>query len=310
MSSSKANAKPTRVLVLGASGSVGGSVVRELGAYKGLDVVRATRKADQAETWRADGKSAVCIDLDDPRTFPQALKDVDHLFIMTGYTMNMVQQVKTIVDAAVDAGIRFVVHLGVFGNGKSTDPHYAWHELVERYIQGSGIAWCHLHPNFFMENLLSFMPIRDGLISWPMGDGAAGWTAADDIAAVAAKVLAEGTETHAGKDYFLSTDVFDGPQLAEVLSKSLGRRVTAQVIKPDELKEALDAKAVPLPAGMDIPFSLSMLELVRQVDDGRLAYAATRTSTIERLLGREPITLANWAAAHEKELLGSDQLLG
>ena len=307
MSSSQANAKPTRVLVLGASGSVGGSVVRELGAYNGLDVVRATRKADQAKNWQADGKSAVCIDLDDPRTFPQALKNVDHLYVMTGYTMNMVQHVKTIVDAAVDAGVRFVVHLGVFGNGKSTDPHYAWHELVERYIQGSGIAWCHLHPNFFMENLLSFMPIKDGLISWPMGDGAAGWTAADDIAAVAAKVLAEGPETHAGKDYFLSTDVFNGPQLAEVLSKSLGRRVAAQVIKPDELKEALNANAVPLPAGMDVPFSLSMLELVRQVDDGRLAYAATRTNTIERLLGREPITLANWAAAHEKELLGSDQ---
>ena len=306
MSSSQANAKPTRVLVLGASGSVGGSVVRELGAYRGLDVVRATRNAQQAEAWQADGKSAVCIDLDDPRTFPQALKHVDHLFIMTGYTMNMVQQVKTMVDAAVDAGVRFVVHLGVFGNGKSTDPHYAWHELVERYIQGSGIAWCHLHPNFFMENLLSFMPIKDGSVSWPMGDGAAGWTAADDIAAVAAKVLAEGPETHAGKDYFLSTDVFNGPQLAEVLSKSLGRRVTAQVIKPDQLKEALDAQAVPLPAGMDVPFSMSMLELVRQVDDGRLAYAATRTNTIERLLGREPITLANWAAAHEKELLGSD----
>ena len=307
MSSSQSNANPTRVLVLGSSGSVGRSVVRELGAYQGLDIVRATRKADQAENWRADGKSAVCIDLDDPRTFPQALKNVDRLFIMTGYTMNMVQHVKTIVDAAVDAGIRFVVHLGVFGNGKPTDPHYAWHELVERYIQGSGIAWCHLHPNFFMENLLSFMPIKDGLISWPMGDGAAGWTAADDIAAVAAKVLAEGPETHSGRDYYLSTDVFDGPQLAKVLSKSLGRRVTAQVIKPDVLKEALDAKAVPLPAGMDVPFSLSMLELVRQVDDGRLAYAATRTNTIQRLLGREPITLANWAVAHEKELLGSDQ---
>ena len=225
---------------------------------------------------------------------------------MTGYTMNMVQQTKTIVDAAVDAGVCFVVHLGVFGNGKSTDPHYAWHELVERYIQGSGIAWCHLHPNFFMENLLSFMPVKDGSVSWPMGDGAAGWTAADDIAAVAAKVLAEGPETHAGEDYFLSTDVFDGPQLAEVLSASLGRRVTAQIIKPDELKKALDAKAMPLPAGMDVPFSLSMLELVRQVEDGRLAYAATRTNTIQRLLGREPITLADWAAAHEKELLGSD----
>ncbi len=304
MDEKQVTSENARTLVLGSSGGVGGAVVHELSRHAGVEVVRATRNVQQLSAWRSDGKSAVHIDLDDARTFPEALRGVERLFIMTGYTINMVHQVKTIVDAAVDAGVSFIVHLGVFGNGKSTDPHYAWHELVERYIQGSGIAWCHLHPNFFMENLLSFMPIRNGFVSWPMGDGKAGWTAGDDIAAVAAKVLAEGPEIHAGSDYFLSTDIFNGPELAEVISKSLGQEVKAQVIKPDDLREALEAKAVPLPAGMDVPFSLSMLELVTQVADGRLAYAATRTNTIERLLGREPITLAHWASAHEKELLG------
>jgi NAD(P)H dehydrogenase (quinone) len=61
---------------------------------------------------------------------------------MTGYTIHMVHQMKTITDAAVDAGVSFMVHLGVFGNGRSTDPHFAWHKLVERYIEGSGVAWC------------------------------------------------------------------------------------------------------------------------------------------------------------------------
>jgi len=40
-----------------------------------------------------------------------------------------------------------------------------------------------------------------------MGDKRVGWVASDDIAAVAAKVLAEGSERHAGKNYYLSTDV-------------------------------------------------------------------------------------------------------
>ena len=292
-----------RLLVLGASGAVGGGVIRELGAYPDIEVVRATRDRRQAEAWEAEGHSAVCIDLDDPRTFPAALRGIDRLFIMTGYTINMVQQVKTIVDAAVDAGVGFVVHLGVFGNGKSTDPHYAWHELVERYIQGSGLAWCHLHANFFMENLLSFMPVRAGAITWPMADREIGWVAGDDIAAVAAKVLAQGPEVHANQAYVLSADVVDGPALAKVLSVSLGREVKAKVITPDDLQGALEAGAMPLPAGMDQPFSKSMLELVRQVADGRLAYAATRTDTVRELLGRDPIDFGQWARAHRQQLL-------
>ena len=37
----------------------------------------------------------------------------------------------------MDAGVSLIVHLGVFGNGRSTDPHFAWHELVEGSIEGS-----------------------------------------------------------------------------------------------------------------------------------------------------------------------------
>ena len=302
MSSNQPKRRP-RVLVLGSSGEVGGAVLRDLKIYSNLEVVRATRDARQAEAWQAESRPAVVLDLDDPRSFPAALQGVDRLFIMTGYTINMVHQVKTIVDAAVQAGVGFVVHLGVFGDGKSTDPHYAWHELVERYIEGSGLPWCHVHSNFFMENLLSFMPIKDGAITWPMADREIGWIAAGDIAAVVAKVLAEGPEAHASQTYVLSADVVDGPALASILSGSLGRDIKANVVTPDDMKTALEAGAVPMPAGMDKPFSMSMLELVRQVAEGRLAYAATSTNTVNILLGRDPIGFAHWARDHREQLL-------
>ena len=226
MSSSQSKSRP-RILVLGSSGAIGSEVLRDLNIYPDLEIVRATRDAQQAGTWQAEGKLAVVLDLNDPRSFPAALQGVDRLFIMTGYTIDMVHQVKTIVDAAVQAGVGFLVHLGVFGDGKSTDPHYAWHELVERYIQGSGIPWCHVHANFFMENLLTFMPISAGAITWPMADRGIGWIAGADIAAVGAKVLAEGPDAHAGQTYVLSAEVVDGPALAKILSTSLGQEIKA-----------------------------------------------------------------------------------
>ena len=292
-----------KVLVLGSSGSVGGLVAQKLDVQPGVETVRTTRKQQEAAALQAAGKLSVLLDLDDPRTFAAALSGIDRLFIMTGYTMNMVTQVKTITDAAAAAGVGFIVHLGVLSDGKSTDPHYAWHELVETYIRASGLAWCNLHSNFFMENLLSFMRITDGTLTWPMGDASIGWVAGEDLAAVAAKVLAEGPDAHAGKTYQLSTDVVNGPQLAAILGRALRRDIRASVVTPDDLKAALDAGQVSLPPGMDAPFSASMLELSRQVADGRLSYAATSTDTVQALLARAPVSFEQWARDHEDQLL-------
>jgi hypothetical protein len=49
------------------------------------------------------------------------------------------RQTKTILDAAADAGVRFIVHLGIFGYGRLTYAYGTWHEIVERYIEGRWI---------------------------------------------------------------------------------------------------------------------------------------------------------------------------
>jgi uncharacterized protein YbjT (DUF2867 family) len=146
----------SRVLVLGSTGLIGTAIAADLDdASDRVEVVRVSRDPEAVERWRGEGRSAVRLDLDDARTFSAALDGIDRLFVMTGYTVAMTHQTKTITDAAVDAGVGQIVHLGIFGNGRSTDPHFAWHELVERYIEGSGVPWTHLHPHMFMENLLS-----------------------------------------------------------------------------------------------------------------------------------------------------------
>jgi NAD(P)H dehydrogenase (quinone) len=74
-----------------------------------------------------------------------------------------------------------------------------------------------------------------GALRWPMGDKRVGWVASDDIAAVAAKVLAEGPERHAGKNYYLSTDLLNGMEVAGVLSRATDRPIQALVMTPDDL---------------------------------------------------------------------------
>jgi len=38
--------------------------------------------------------------------------------------------------------------------------------MVERYIEGSGVAWTHLHPDLFMDNLLAAAPVVDVKFYW------------------------------------------------------------------------------------------------------------------------------------------------
>jgi uncharacterized protein YbjT (DUF2867 family) len=301
--------QPTRprVLILGSTGVTGKAIAAKLDdASDRVEVVRASRNPKTIERLQSQGRSAVQLDLDDARTFPAALEGVDRLFVMTGYTVAMTHQTKTITDAATDAGVGHIVHLGIFGNGRSTDPHFAWHELVERYIECSGVPWTHLHPHMFMENLLSVLVLRDGRLPWPAGDKPIGWLAGEDLASVAAKVLTEGPDIHAGKGYWMSTDLLNGVQAAAILSEALGWTVPADVITPDELRQAVSQGLVTTPSFMEENYARSSFEWFQQIFDGRMDYAAATTTTVEELLGRPPMHLAEWAVRNRDAVLAAE----
>jgi NAD(P)H dehydrogenase (quinone) len=294
-----------RVLVLGATGRTGAAVAAALDESQPSSIpVRASRSPETVALWRKQDKQAVFIDLDDPDTFAEALAGIDRVFLMAGYTAAMIEQAKTLVDAAEDAGVRFVVHLGVFGNGRSTDPHFAWHEMIERYIKGSRLAWANVHPHVFMENLLTVNRLQNGTFVWPAGDRPVGWVANDDVGAVAARVLAEGPDVHAGKDYYLSTEVLTAVEVAATLSRVLHRDIPAMILTPQDIRNLVDSGHVTPPPFYDTAYAASALTWLQQTYDGRMSYSAVTTSAVRDLLGREPIHLAQWAHTHRCELLG------
>jgi uncharacterized protein YbjT (DUF2867 family) len=215
----------------------------------------------------------------------------------------MVHQSKTIVDAAADAGLQFIVHLGIFGNGRTTDPHFAWHEMVERYIEGSGVAWSHIHPHFFMDNLLTSVPVVNGRFYWFMGDKRVGWIAADDLAAVSAQVLAEGSQKHASKQYWLSTEVMNGVEAAAEIAEGLGQPVESVVLTPDDLVAQITSGAMQMPSYVEANYGASILEWVRQTYDGRMDFGATTTTVVEDLTGRKPLTLREWVMRYRDSIL-------
>ena len=288
------------VLVIGATGQTGRLIVEELDRNPGGVRVRiGSRQREQVEKMRSEGRDAVYLDLDDPQTFPAALYGVDRLYLLTGYTVAMLAQSKTLIDAARKSGVQHIVHQGIFGEWDTTDPHFAWHQLIERYIEASGIAWTHLHPNVFMEYLLSTSPPIGDSFSVFWGNRRVGWIALKDLAAVAATVLREGPDKHGGKDYWMSTEVLDGPQVAAILSEVLGRQIRSEIKQPDDFKALFTSGKIQVESW----YAEGGVEFMRQVVDGRMGYIGSVRDDVPYVTGRAATTLREWASENRERLL-------
>jgi hypothetical protein len=94
---------------------------------------------------------------------------------------------------------------------------------------------------------------------------------------VAARVLAEGPGRHAGKNYYLSTDVLNGTEIAGVLSRATDRTIQALVMTPDDLAAGVASGQVVMPGNIEANYAASMLEWARQTFDGRMDHCVMKT---------------------------------
>src|SRR5882762_5532754 len=257
----------SNLLVLGVTGQVGKLVAQNLRRKYARLSVGTRRKANLEELADQFGASRF-IDLDDPRTFDEALKNVTGIFLITGYTVDMLVQSKSLIDAARRNGVNHIVHLGVFTTDQdSYSTVFAWHQMIEAYLRNSGVAWTNLHPNMFMQNLLTYTSIR-GRQYRPYTSKALGFTALEDLAEAAAVILMEGPEKHSGKDYFFSADALTPQQVAESLTAATGRKFTAAV----RTAEAFQSEAEQPGSIFEPAYAKGGLEFFRYVEDGRMAY--------------------------------------
>lgn len=74
-----------------------------------------------------------------------------------------------------------------------TSYHTSWHDLIQTYIEASGIAWSHIHPNVISDTVLvTNAPITEiGSFSVSWCEAKQGRVFAEDIGAIVAAVLRE-----------------------------------------------------------------------------------------------------------------------
>src|SRR5512139_749509 len=190
------------ILIIGALGNVGIQVVNALQAAG-----RTVRAADRDLTRLRDGfgSSVECVrfDFSQPETFAQAFEGVERMFLMRPPQIsNVKRDMFPAIDAAKQAGVKYVVFLSVIGIEKMTFiPHYK----VEIHLKEQGFQTTFLRCSFFMQNLSTThrREIKErSEIFVPVGNAKTSFIDVRDIGAVAARILTE--DGHAGKNYNLT----------------------------------------------------------------------------------------------------------
>ncbi|GGE03840.1 NAD(P)-dependent oxidoreductase [Polymorphobacter glacialis] len=292
-----ANGRP-RILITGATGQVGSRTLDHLAGRADVEIVAAVRSAAKAAPLSARGIATVIFDLDDEATHLPALEGVERLFVVTGYTVDMLRQSKALLDNAKKAGVSHVVHLGACGRDDTTVAHWAWHQLVERYIEWSGFTWTHLRPETFMQNLLSYggkKAVNDGVINAFVADARLSWVDVEDVAQVAALALAH-PELHGGKTYRLGYDAKGFGEIAAMMTAIIGKPFRYEPLAPEVFLQSM------IDAGAEMAYMGCVYEHWKRYAAGTIPGADDVFDNFPGIAGRQPVRWADFIEKHRGEL--------
>ncbi|GHG10518.1 NAD(P)H-binding protein [Streptomyces hydrogenans] len=275
-----------RILVTGATGKVGGSVVARLHAA-GVPVRALVRGAADLP----EGVQAVRGDLGDPASLGAALEGVDAVFLVWPFLS--ADGAADVIDA-IGKHARRVVYLSSAGVGSRAEeePGEAitlFHTELERLVEASGLEWTALRPTGFASNALGWAEeIRTtGVVRAPMAALARPLIHEADLAAVAVRALT--TDTLIGARPLLT-----GPELVTqerqvaLIGEAIGRPLRFDETTLDEAVERMRAAGWPADlVDAVLPAQAKMIDNPEPVND-----------EVERLTGTPARSFRAWAQDH------------
>jgi uncharacterized protein YbjT (DUF2867 family) len=285
-----------KVLVTGATGTVGSEVVKAL-LQRGADVRAFTRKQPKPGTFPGAVEVALG-DLGDPVSVAEAIRGVDELFLLIGNVADEFTQALTAYGLAKKAGLKHVTYLSVFKADQFLDvPHFGAKYAVEQAIRAGGMAYTILRPGYFAQNERQLKPVLTGPGVYPVPAGNHGLAVVDvrDIAEAAAISLTD--EGHQGKTYDLvSSEMLTGPAAAATWSRLLGKKINyAGHGDFDGFEAQLRKTGTPSWIAYDLRVMFQ-----GYVERG-FSNTEDQTARFAALLGHQPRTYSSFAAELAKE---------
>jgi uncharacterized protein YbjT (DUF2867 family) len=290
------------ILVTGAAGGVGSTARTAIAILleQGHRVRAMVRKLDaRAEKLRDLGAEVVVANMLDIVAVRAAMQGCSVVYFTMSVSPDYLEAAVNVAVTAKSLGVKAFVNLSQMTVSQMSEtettssPQQKQHWLVEQILRWSGLPVVNLRPTAFFDGLFLLQAAKgirdDNVIRLPFSDGKSSPIAAADVGAAAAAVLAN-PEPHIGQVYELTgPESLTMGELAQEFSSALGRTIQYLNVPP-QLWEA-KLRELQLPAHL-VAHMVVMAQLHR---DGRYD---RMTDTFRELVGREPISTAEFARRH------------
>lgn len=250
------------IAVTGATGAQGGGLIRAILAHpeSGFSVRALTRdpNSDKAQALAAAGVEVVTADLDDEASLEAAFTGAYGAYCLTNFWEHFsadkeIVQAGNLARATSSAGVEHVIWSTLEDvrdyvsldddrmptlQGKYKVPHFDAKGEANKLFADAGVPTTFLNTSFYWENLIYFgmgpQVGEDGSLSitFPLGDQRLAGIAVEDIGKCAYGIFAAGDE-FIGKTVAVAGGHLSGQEMADSLSKALGREVRYNAVSPD-----------------------------------------------------------------------------
>jgi uncharacterized protein YbjT (DUF2867 family) len=269
------------ILVTGATGSIGRRIVDHL-IDLGADDIRALTK-NPAKAQLPDGVRAVTGYLGDPESLPAAFEGVEQMYLAP-----LPATLDVTLELATQANVQYVVAL-------SGEAHWQAHADA---VAASGLVHTQLGPGEFLDNFSIWAPQIKGTrtVREPYPTAVEAPISMDDIARVAATLLAKPDEAHFGRLYPITgPEALTRARIAEQIGVGIGVPVSYEQCGSTEAEAAFETALGPNAAWY-----------LDQVDDA-VGHPQDANDLVAELTGAPAQSVAQWAAANAELFARSEE---
>ncbi|MCG7593412.1 SDR family oxidoreductase [Mycobacterium sp. PSTR-4-N] len=274
-----------RVLITGASGGVGSTLIDQL-RHTGVDV-RATCRRPNPRRW--PWLETFPGDLDQPRTLRPALEGVDAVFLVSFAPPEVLPE---LVEHMATAGVHKVVVLSTIDTTR-TEPFVAYnkqrHLAVEDAAIDGGFTTVCLRPGAFARNAIRFWAnhIRaHRRVGLPFPESHQAPIADQDIAAVALHALTT-SQLDEQKVVLTGPESLTMREQVGLIGRAISQSIDITVL-PEPQARALYGRVLP-PRYLDLLMAQWAFEVTEP---------AVVTQAVPSITGRPAITFGEWAVSH------------
>ena len=250
------------IAVVGATGAQGGGLVYAIlnDPDAGFTARAVTRKvdSDKAKSLSAKGAEVVQADLDDVESLKRAFKGAYGAYCVTNYWEHLspekeMAQAKNLANAAKAAGVSHVIWSTLEDTrnwipltndsmptlmGKYKVPHFDSKGASDKFFEEAGVPATFMMASFYWDNFIYFgMGPQKGpdgrlAITFPLGDKKLAGISVDDIGKCAYGIFKSG-DKYIGKTIGIAGEHLTGSEMAEKISRALGKEVHYNSVPPE-----------------------------------------------------------------------------